>query len=697
MKHHLPARPICIDGESPCGLLIRAVEANGYSSLPALTKAYWGKDSVGWSLAAFTNENRYAEIIEAFGIRIQDGNQPFYGRLGPTTESARLVCNMEVPEDLFREDVRYFCPHCLQQRAFWRKIWMLKPYSVCPEHRVYLMQDCPSCGKKLGIARGKLTECECGADLKKSRTKAVDISALRWWLDCHSQDKNKARTVDAILVALEKIDGGEVTPEAEHRRLSAVHSWIESREIESWLSKWIDIQADFRHPRIQLLPLLRGKYPEMSGMAEVILKKWKVRFCANSISDDEYVRRCEAELTLGISAAQFKRFEKLGLLEFPDGRPRHRGRVSLVAINNLLFDMQSENHSSKGEGRGLTTSLASMVAEIMSGRGETGGYDVSTGLRSLKLISKASHEPVDVIHDSGWVNVNQMSEMLDTYPEAIRFLCRKGWIPSASKKFKNNKLMALRNEVEDFNRLYVLGGTLASKLGVNKTNLSEKLMALGLKPVAGPKVDGALVYVFKRDDIEKQDLTGIEQMKGYPTKTGRKGKQAMNPDDQVEQDAITSVEAGKILGIESYEVLNLIRRGVLARLDRLNRHVFVSKKMVHDLYLKVTSNTFLPIETAAQRLGLSARAFESKWVTSGVLTVHDFGCWRRVGRTELEGLERLLETHLPAKEAGALLSMHRSHLPNMEARGEIDSNTIGDKRKIRFYKRAELDELAANS
>lgn len=696
MKYHLPARPIYIDGESPGGVLIRAVEGNYYPNLTSLINAYWQKDTAAWALAAFTKQDRFTEIMEAFGIRQKEGEQPFYKRIGPTSESARLICDMEVPEALFREDVRYFCPHCLKGRAFWRKLWMLKPYSVCPEHHVYLLRDCPSCGKKLDLTRCKLTECECGADLKKPRSKSVDISALTWWLDCHMQDKSKARMVDMILIALKKIDGGEDTPKMEHRRLHAVYSWVESRKIERWLVKWIDCQADSLHPRIQLLPLLRGKYREMHEMAEVILGKWKVRFCANSVAADEYLRRCEAELSLGISAVQFNRFENHRLLEFPDGRQRQRGKVSLAAINKLLFDMQALNcNQGESEGRGLTTSLATMVSEVLSGIGETAGYNISTGLRSLRRKKIIPQQAVVTVTDSDWINVLQMAEILDTYPEVIRFLCRKGWIPSASKKFKYNQLMALKCDVEAFNAQYVLGGSLAGKMGANRTNFSEKLMAVGLKPVAGPSVDGSLVYLFDRADIDEVDLESLRQLTGYPTKTGRKPGKVNCSNVQSEKVDITAVEAAKILGIKHYEVLNLIRRGILVRLERLDRDAYVSRNAVQDLYRKINSSSTVSIEIAAQRLNLSVKALESKWIMSGVMKVHDFGLWRLIERTELEALERQLETHLPAKEAGYILSMHRSHLPNMEGRGEIKSKTIGKKKRIRLYARADIGKLVA--
>jgi hypothetical protein len=556
---------------------------------------------------------------------------------------------------------------------------------------------CPSCGKTLTITRGKLANCDCGADLRKMRAEHADVSAMKWWMDCHKLDRDKARAVDEILMALVRIDGGDDTPQAEHRRLCAAYDWVKSAKVAPWLSDYVAHQAHSLHPRIQLLPLLRGSYRESHEMAKAVLRQWQMSAPKEMVSDDDFLQRRDAELALGIKAASFKRFEKLRLLEFPDGRKRQRGRVSLAATNRLLFALQAENGSPCDDVKYRPIiSLASKAADILSAARESAGYDISIGLQSLKLKKKQNHSPANVDSDMDWIDVNQMAEILCTFPEAIRFLCRKGWIPSASRKFPYNRLMAVRSEVEEFNRKYILGGTFAAQIGENKTNLSEKLMALGVKPVAGPSVDGTLVYFFKREEIEKVDLVALRQLKEYPTKAGRKPKPAESTDDQAEPDAITAVEAANILAIQPYEVLKLIRRDMLVRIDRLDRDVYVSRAMVKNLLSEINRNNMVPIEVAAKRLNLSIKSMQGKWVKTGVLKVHDFGLWQRVARAELESLEKLLVTHLPANEAGSILSMHRSHLPNLERRGEIKSMLIGQNRRIRLYARADLEKLAAH-
>lgn len=697
MKYHLIARPIPIPGESPASVLIRAVDGNGYRNLVMLISAYWKQNMPSWANASLVDPVRYTQIMEAFGILSPNKDQPCFERNGPTNRSARLVCGMEVPETLFREDVRYYCPKCLQKHAYWRKLWTLKMYSVCPEHRVYLLRDCPTCGKTLTINRGKLASCDCGADLKKMPVEPADVSALKWWMDCHKLDRDKARTVDEILMALARIDGGDDTPQAEHRRLCATYDWIKSGKVAPWLSDRVALEARSLHPRIQLLPLLRGSYRESPEMAKAVLRLWQMSAPNEIVSDGDYLLRRDAELALGIEARSFKRFEKLGLLEFPDRRKRQRGRVSLAATNRLLFALQAENGGlCDEEKRRPFSSLASKAAGILSAARESAGYDISIGLKSLRLKKRQDHSPANTCSEIDWIDVHQIAEILCTYPNAIRSLCQKDWFPSARRKSPYKRLMqAGRGEVEEFNRKYIFSGTFAAQIGENKSNLSEKLMALGVKAVAGPSIDGTLTYLFKREEIEKVDLVALRQLKNYQTKAGRKLKPAESVDDQAETDAITAVEAANILGIKAFEVHMLIRRGMLMRIERLDRGVYVSRKMAKNLLSEINSNNIVPVEVAAQRLNLSIKSMKDKWVNTGVLKIHDFVLWRRVERADLEALEKLLVTHMPAKEAGSILSMHRSYLPNLEKRGKIKSMLIGQNRRVRFYARADLEKLAA--
>ncbi len=57
------------------------------------------------------------------------------------------------------------------------------------------------------------------------------------------------------------------------------------------------------------------------------------------------------------------------------------------------------------------------------------------------------------------------------------------------------------------------------------------------------------------------------------------------------------------------------------------------------------------------------------------------------------GLIALLTEYVTTKDAGAILGMHRSHLPNLERRGLIASKVVGSVRKVRLYRRTDVEAL----
>ena len=65
-----------------------------------------------------------------------------------------------------------FCPLCLSEDAFWRTGWELLFHDACPQHGVWLIDQCASCGKKLSWNRDYLVRCQCGSDLRAEVTSA---------------------------------------------------------------------------------------------------------------------------------------------------------------------------------------------------------------------------------------------------------------------------------------------------------------------------------------------------------------------------------------------------------------------------------------------------------------------------------------------------------------------------------------------
>lgn len=64
-----------------------------------------------------------------------------------------------------------YCPVCLTEDAYWRAGWELLFHDACPEHKVWLVDKCSSCGENLSWSRDSLLRCQCGSDLRTEQVR----------------------------------------------------------------------------------------------------------------------------------------------------------------------------------------------------------------------------------------------------------------------------------------------------------------------------------------------------------------------------------------------------------------------------------------------------------------------------------------------------------------------------------------------
>ncbi|MHB1115583.1 TniQ family protein [Sideroxydans sp.] len=697
MAAHLVSRPIPIPEESPASVLMRAVEGNGYPNLQSLIWAFV-KNANGkvWAKASFIDPARYTHFIAELGIDMPPEVFPVASRSGPTAESDRLVDGMKIPEKLFRDDGRYFCPECLRDRKYWRKSWSLRPYSVCPIHSKFLIKDCPACGGELHSWRGKLAECACGADLRKATSESEDPAPINWWLEVHRNGESRAEAIDAALIAFCCLDGGDFHPKSEYRWLSAVFKWFAMGKVDQYAQELVDKQSHLIHPRIQLLPLLRCEHLTVQALAKAILSRCMPDQSFEVPETGKPMQALEAQLALGITRRAFTKFRKIDLVKL---HPAGNGSVNLDDVNRLLFAV----HAVPGEtmhsvGRAQTTSLASMVLEAMSGNRVSAGYDIEQGLTTLRLSPKKPNGEADSGTNGEWLDVHQVASLFKTYPDTVRFSARKGWMLSRDRDLTGRKrLIVSRTSAEEFNRKYVFGGVLAKQLAMNPKKLLKILMALDIQAVSGPWVDGTLISLFRREDVECLDSTLLKNMSENPKLIKGKRKAISAQVKATTSDTVPAVEAAKILGIGVQQLQVLFKKSILRRSDTMDRAVMVDRVSLEKLHETLTRQDMITVAEAAARLDLLPNIFESRWVKRGAIRVFDLGWWRLVRLDDFEKLRGLLHGRVTAAEAGRMLGIHPSYFPAMERRGKVRGIKLGTKHGgVRLYKLNDVEARILN-
>ena len=138
--------PKAFEDESPIGYLIRVVEANGYKRVQWLFSA----DGEPFS---FSPQKLLEALIDAKWTG-------FY------TFKELISAIYNVDQKLFRFESFRYCKECLKERPYHRASWQLSTTVVCVKHRMWLIDECRSCGSKLNFkSMSSITSCCCGESL----------------------------------------------------------------------------------------------------------------------------------------------------------------------------------------------------------------------------------------------------------------------------------------------------------------------------------------------------------------------------------------------------------------------------------------------------------------------------------------------------------------------------------------------------
>src|SRR5690606_1054780 len=148
--------------------------------------------------------------------------------------------------------------------------------------------------------------------------------------------------------------------------------------------------------------------------------------------------------------------------------------------------------------------------------------------------------------------------------ETARKLANMGWFNierneltvGETKQFSKKKL-------HEFDNKYTLVALLAKQLKVNPTNLVEKLVSIGIKPVHGPHIDSTPINIFLKTDVQHISTADLEVIQHYPTRTGRQKDKLESITTST--DYYSLKEAAALLGISPNKVAVLVQRGILSK------------------------------------------------------------------------------------------------------------------------------------
>lgn len=409
------------------------------------------------------------------------------------------IYNNPVPLYFVNKKSARICPLCLKEKPFIRQIWDLYSYTACSKHGVYLIDKCPSCGKKISWSRSNICICLCGADIRNAAVELADnimVSSIieeKLFPSEQKQDNNKS-IIDSL----------------------SLLSFLKILSIFSGLLKGqIDATGKFlnKHREPQIMNNLLVK-------AYSLLEDWPLNF----------IKILDKQLSDPIhNQVYFKLLHRVLKREFEDSNESFIYEAFLKYATETWKGGYISQIRSLDKGVKMKRNYLSMVdackilhvrhetVERLIEEGQLDGEITEVGSRKRVLISKASVEQFKVKMEHG-ITLKEAAYRLDMGHESVAELARKGYLtalvhPSdghASWLISLDSLNMLLSNIERC-LLYKDGVTIGfyhvmRRLSVHSfsiVDVIEEILTKRLNPVILCPAPGLSRFLFLQADVDK--------------------------------------------------------------------------------------------------------------------------------------------------------------------------------------------------
>ena len=566
--------------------------------------------------------------------------------------------DMQVPFVLMRGASAPVCPMCIAEKRVPEADWDLVLHTACTHHSLRLVTHCPACTKPLQWHRSQVGCCPCGFELQNCSPTSVG-KALRFG------DQQELMRV-AVLVAFELADAAGTL------RLDA----LRELPIEALDTKVLVAANALRAGRENLSALLRSIAKRRAEQNAALGQRWPLLPVLMGVKDETAV-------------SDWLRANVEGLSDHTGGAELSIETLSL-AETAVLLDVSE--HVVKQR---CTTGQLRKLAD------RTGQTPMLICARSIAAYLREPSPPAapqQVALPDGLVTVTEAASQLNIYPDAIRRVIKAGLL--TGQKGVGTQVLLRSESLRHCQLEYVFVKELAAAWATNHTNLAERLMAVGIQPVSGPSIDGGLVYLFRRAEVNDEVRQSVCSLTGYATRAGRKlaGKQ-----EKQLAGYLTAQQVADDLGISTQQVARLVANGHLeeSRPDGItsNRR-YISERALATYRDRFHDNRdLLTMEQAAAELELTVAQVNTRYLMTGELRVVTDGITRYVLRSEVNQIRERLQNLVSAADASKLLGAPRYYLNNLVKIGQLEpANPESLKPKTgypvrHYFRRQDIEEL----
>lgn len=645
-SNSLLIKPIPYPDESAGSLLIRAAEKNGFSSVFVLCQSQITSYSKSLD-SSVTHQKKFGKLLKLLGLS-NDYTSLAFELQGSTQAMPRTYGKIYIEYSLFRKDCRAFCPICLKEKSYWRRHWLLRPYTVCLKHHIILYDCCPSCQNELRIGRNKIHICNhCRQDLRLVTCKKADAKATQWFMTLINN--NCQQFFDRFSdywIALEKSDWCSNSIETDYHRIQMAYEYFTDYEqSKKTLSHIINAKIPQIHPEIQVV-YFRRQNKELNKYIDSVLPLCRTVTVSAPKHYEQYFKIADVCAILQIS-----NFRLYNLLD-----------KRIIPVKRSKFTLISSKH----------------IEQVLL-----------SGVHKDHLKTQRDISP----HNTDLLDIAEIAVRLHVHQEVIRNLNRTGWLRMGKKKVGSYiKTLTTESDLEIFNKNYILVGTLAYKLGVNSTNLAEKLRHYGINPIGGPHIDGLKTTLFNKDDIAHITTKMITSLEYYHTFTGRSSKNR-SKQDYYKSDSklyVSLKQAAQKLLISPSRIAVLVHNNILRKDEHSHNAVMVEKASIYALLKELHRTDFISLPEAAKELDCAINWLHINWIKTSYVKLYDYMYWQFVSIKDINKVKVIQKEYMTAIEASKLLGMHRTHIINLKAQGKINSVSFGESNSLNLYRREDI-------
>lgn len=697
----LIAKPKFLSDESAASVLLRAAYLNGWPTVGAMLVLC--RPLAPQLNKALRDRDRYLRYASTLGIDVPSQYGPYrvFYRGGPCFE---LSNEKWLDHQSFRLDGAALCPDCLSQDQYpyLRRTWQIRIFLACPDHGCLLVEQCDHCNLPLDWNRPAPHLCKCGFDLRGSRRKRGDIELAREVSELIlSHDQKRLTGFSQSFCAHVETLGIASDTVSQSRLLGEL--WVNGSYPCQMLRDDVVGKIDCEHPRLRLLPLLRRREDVVVRTLLAELEDERISMVP-IVPPDGLISAKDAGLVLGIMAQDVMiELGETGALSVANYARGSRGglvnvfftRASCDALLRRLWRQPSIAVCS-AKARSPTFPVFDFIQHSLRHPEEVAGYDLHVGLSTLRMFDSA--RPVLKNNSRNltktFVTQEEASTLLGVKKNVIASLTKRGWLTSIpDDSFPLRKLVSSQS-IAKFDTSHICAVRLAKELGLKPGSFFlHRLRAAGLLPVAGPGIDGTVVFIMRRSDLCRADMFDV--MHAYDGVTRHSDNECViTPERTIsDENAISMVDVSKLIGVTLLEVRMLISRQLLQRVQTPSTKVMLSQQSF-DAYLeRWQDKRFVDLDEVLTSLKETKMQFIRRWVVSKIVRTYDLGIRVRVAARDVLYIKALKRRYVSAPDCQKKWQVGRFTLPNLESQGLIKARRLGLNGQVRLYRRRDVEAL----